>query len=287
MSSLSPQAASALKARLQALYADGSKHAVYQNVPEFVRGALGYYEMIDEDWRSDTPRYEYLAERLTVRPGETIADVGANTGYFALKLARAHSECHVRAYEPNPNHRAFIREIAEAFALGNLSVNSEVWSAGNLETLQPSNTVLLLNILHHAGFDFDLELSDSNSAFEAYASAYLRRLAKSSRALCFQIGSNRGGDKLRPLFAFDDDLRRLQWSCQLLADSGWLIRHVGVAGRDATGRVHYTDIPENMLASAQANQVGSVEFSGYFAAANLRQFPGEFYRRPLFICEAN
>lgn len=286
MNALSPDAIDALKIRLHSLYADGSKHAVYQNIPEFVRDALGYREPINEEWRSDTPRYQYFADRLPLHNAAEIADVGANTGYFTLNLGRARPDCVVHAFEPNPRHAAFIREIAIAFAMTNVLVRSEPWSTENLGKVGSYEVTFLLNILHHAGFDFDPQLPDRNDAFESYATNYLHRVRQATKRLCFQIGSNRGGDKQRPLFHPNDDAGRMTWCCKMLLKAGWRLRHIGIAGRDVTGRICYTDLPPALLAAAQRNDLQAAVFSGYFSQVNLGQFPGEFYRRPLFVCEA-
>ena len=45
-----------LRAELQKLYSDATKHSVYQNIPDFVSSELGYSEAIDETWRGDRPR---------------------------------------------------------------------------------------------------------------------------------------------------------------------------------------------------------------------------------------
>lgn len=129
-------------------------------------------------------------------------------------------------------------------------------------------------------------MPDRSDAFTAYAADYLRQLRGTCRQLCFQIGSNRGGDKRRPLFAYDDDVTRLEWSCRLLADCGWRIRHAGVAARGSADRVRYEDLPGELLPAAQRGNVRPPAFSACFARAHLAQFPGEFYRRPLFVCEA-
>lgn len=286
MSTLTPEAIASLKSRLHDLYADGSKHAVYQNVPEFVREAIGYREGIDEGWRSDTPRYEYFAPRLGLPTAATIADVGANTGYFALNLARSHPGFQLHAFEPNPRHARFIQEIATVFALPNLTVRPEPWTMGNLAQVGRFDAIFLLNILHHAGFDFDQQLPDRNDAFEAYVTEYLDRVRQRARLMCFQIGSNRGGDKTRPLFNYDDDISRFEWCCRQLTSSGWRIRQIGIAGRNAAGRIDYADLPVALLTAAQVNRIRTPAFSDFFHRANLGQFPGEFYRRSLFICEA-
>jgi hypothetical protein len=271
-----------LKTRLHTLYADGSKHAVYQSVPEFVREALGYNEQINHRWRSDAPRYAFLARHLNL-DGVRIADVGSNTGYFSLNLARAHPASTITAVEPNTRHRTFIEEIAVAFDLSNLSTSATGWNMQYLEQAQVTYDVVLhLNILHHAGFDFDSELADRNDAFEAYAQRYLALLRPVCRLLCFQIGSNRGGQKNRPLFPFTDDVARLLWTTRILGSAGWRI----VTAGHATGvcdRIGYREVPSAVLEAATRDDRSLI--TEFYRSAALDEFPGEFHRRPLLVCE--
>ena len=112
-----------LKTELQRLYADASKHSVYQNIPDFVSAELGYTEAIDEGWRSDRPRLEYLLESASPAPGETWLDFGANTGFFTLSLG-AHSFplSTFVAVEANPNHAKFIGRVAQCFGMANVEI---------------------------------------------------------------------------------------------------------------------------------------------------------------------
>lgn len=85
---------------------------------------LGYQEFIDESWRGDTARYAYLLRQLDLRPQTTVADIGANTGFFVLSLAHQAPDCRFIAYESHPNHVDFIRLVAEA-DLSNVAVEEK------------------------------------------------------------------------------------------------------------------------------------------------------------------
>jgi hypothetical protein len=275
-----------LVGRLRALYHDASKHSVYQSVPAFIARALGYQEEIHSLWRSDAPRYDYLAARLGLPAGASVADIGANTGFFSLNLAHGRPDLRIAAYELNPRHAEFIWLTAKAFALGGVKVYSQTCALAGLDALPVFDAVLLLNVVHHAGFDFDLDVPDDNDAFTAYARSYLAHLRAHSRRLVFQIGSNRGGDKARPLFPRDDDRGRLAWTAQLLREAGWGIDHLGYAQLDPAGAVVFRDAPDEVLAAARAGATGAPKLGAFLDAARLDCFPGEFHRRPLVIATA-
>lgn len=279
----SPDAA--LVERLHSLYHDSSKHSVYQSVPAFMARALGYQEEIHSLWRSDAPRYDYIAERLDLPRGETIADIGANTGFFSLNFAHSRLDLNVAAYELNPRHAEFIELAAAAFELP-VEVRSRWCDLEGVGRLPTFGAILLLNVLHHAGFDFDRDLADTNAAFEKHAVKYLTSLRDSTRRLVFQIGSNRGGDKARPVVPRDDDVQRLAWITRTLAKAGWRVAHLGYAQLQS-GAIRFMDAVPEVMAAVRANEVSQATVGAHLAALRLEQFPGEFHRRPLVIATAN
>lgn len=271
--------------RLHALYRDSSKHSVYQSVPAFMARKLGYQEEIHSLWRSDAPRYDYIAERLDLGRCGTVADIGANTGFFSLNLAHARPELRIDAFEMNPRHAEFIALAAEAFDLS-VNVRSQSCDLVGIGRLPVFDVVFLLNVLHHAGFDFDADLKDDNATFEAYAVAFLSTLRTRTRRLVFQIGSNRGGDKKRPLFSRDNDAQRLAWISRTLRSAGWKIDAVGYAQLE-NDVVRFRDAPAGVVEATRSEEVESPEIAGRLAALRLDRFPGEFHRRPLVIATAD
>lgn len=270
-----------LRERLHTLYHDASKHSVYQSVPAFIARALGYQEEIHSLWRSDSPRYDYIAERLNVPADARVADIGANTGFFSLNLAHDRPDCSLVAYEGNPPHAEFIRLAAKAFGL-KVQVRSELCDLNGLARLPEYHAILLLNVLHHAGFDFDRQVPDNNQEFTAYSVEYLQTLRRCTPELVFQIGSNRGGDKSRPVVSRDDDVARLVWTASVLGRAGWTIKHVGYADLQS-GAVRFKDANDDILAAVQAISEESDLLRAKLAALELSRFPGEFHRRPLIL----
>jgi hypothetical protein len=266
---------SELKAELQRLYADSSKHSVYQNVPDFVSAELGYTESIDEGWRGDRPRLAFLAKCRTPASGETWLDFGANTGFFVLSLAHNFPQTSFFAVEANPNHARFIERVARYFGMRNVEVIRRAVGLRELPTLPHSDFMLHLNVLHHAGHDFDAELVPERSDFAGYTRRYLSGLREVTSAMLFQMGSNWGGDRNQPLVDVRADAEKLATFGAWLRDSGWRPLATAYAHRRENGRIEYDRSDGHV-----AQRSGEVDSQWAF----LDQFPGEFYRRPLFLC---
>lgn len=270
-----------LKTELQKLYSDASKHSVYQHVPEFVSAELGYAETIDEGWRGDRNRLSYLLANQSPRAGETWLDFGANTGFFTLSLAHDFPETAFVAVEANPNHARFIERVAHYFGMRNVEVIQRAVGLRELPTLPRATFLLHLNVLHHAGHDFDTDLVPNRDGFTAYAENYLRALHQVADAMLFQMGSNWGGDKQQPLIGTRDDASKLRLFAALLSKAGWHPEAAAYPHPDAIGSIGYVDIDADELLRAVTD---ALPVTGERSWAFLDQFPGEFYRRPLLRC---
>ena len=269
---------------LKKLYSDSSKHSVYQNIPDFVAKEIDYKEEIDSGWRDDRIRLEYLLKHVQPKSGESWGDFGANTGFFTLTLANENRDTNFVAIEANDNHAQFIQTIKSAFDLNNVSVMGAV-ALDELDTIPKTDFMLHLNVLHHAGHDFDADKLTSIDGFPEYAVAYLNKLGLRVNRMLFQIGSNWGGDKSLPLVPVPDDFDKLKLFADILIESGWKFDAVSFPTK-VDGNVMYVDIPDMVLNALNENRIGDVEsdLNSYFQTVRLEQFPGEFYRRALFIC---
>lgn len=275
-----------LQQQLQQLYGDRSKHANYQNVPAFVRDALGYQESIDESWRGDTARYAYLLRQLELRPQTTVADIGANTGFFVLSLAHQTPDCRFIAYESHPNHVDFIRLVAQAFDLSNVAVEEKPVDLAAIDDLPGFDVMLHLNVLHHAGHDFDRGLVNAPQQLDQYARSYLGKLAKKASWLAFQTGYNWGGDKTQPIVDPHDQAGMTLWLTDLLSCSGWQVQALAFATRDEQGEIVYRNLPTGLAAAAGRSPADHAVLQQAIEVYHLEQFKGEFYRRPLALCRS-
>lgn len=276
-----------LKEKLEALYNDGSKHSRYQNIPEFVRNELGYTETIDENWRGDTARFTYLTKKLQFGEGKSVGEIGANTGFFTLSLAHANPTSTFYAYEINPTHAAFIQDIGESFQMKNLVVMAQGVDMEGIALMEQHDILLNYNVLHHAGVDFDTNKIASVEEYEMYATEYLKRMAGKTKTMVFQIGSNWGGNKQKPIIPLSDDAEKIAFNARLFKNAGWTIVDIALHSR-LSGSLEYRALSADVLEHINACIVGE-EKALIENLVDLSEFPGfsEFYRRPIFIVESN
>lgn len=275
-----------LAEQLHALYQEPSKHHNYQSVPDFVSDALDYREPIDDRWRGDHCRLNYLLRTWPLATLGTLTDIGANTGFFSLSLAHRYPALQVTACEPDRTHAKFIRTIAATFGLGNIDVVPKGVSLQSLSGFQRKDAVLFLNVLHHAGYDFETKLPRTRAAFDDYAVHYLTALAHKRSLMLFQMGSNWGGDKANPLVARDAHVEKLRYMAGLLRIGGWQLQRVAYPTRVA-GTVTYLDLPADLVSAINSGlPIPDSQIAQAIDAYDLDQFPGEFYKRPLFTCQS-
>jgi hypothetical protein len=158
----------------------------------------------------------------------------------------------------------------------NVKVIQQAIGLRELTALPRTDFMLHLNVLHHAGHDFDSDLLPERSGFESYARHYLTSLRETTSAMFFQMGSNWGGERSEPLVEARADQQKLAAFSSWLRDAGWSPLAIAYAHRLADGRIEYDRLDTHF--TEQSGKVGSWPF--------LDQFPGEFYRRPLFLCSA-
>jgi hypothetical protein len=276
-----------LKEQLQALYHDESKHAGYQSLPDFVREALGYNEVINHEWRGDKVRLDYISKELPWTDCSLVGDVGANTGFFTFSLARTFPAAEFVAYEANQKHALFMRLVIDYFGLKNVKVEEKLMSFDRLDILPRHDVLLLFNVLHHAGHDFDANLVKHVTDLEAYCIDYLNKIRDKSSQLIFQMGSNWGGNKALPIIPLKEDARKVCYMAGLLTKAGWTIRKAALPQRNADRNIFYQNFPEELTYDLNQNpDLASIPKLGQFLEKlNLDQFIGEFYRRPIFICD--
>lgn len=276
------------KELLEQLYNDQSKHSNYQNIPTFVQKELNYSETINEEWRGDTPRYNYLLQELTFAPNTIVGDVGANTGFFTLSLGESFPETRFIAYEPNPNHAYFIEVVKKHFRLENVRVKRTPIILENLDSLEIHDTLLLLNVLHHAGYDFDTHLDKNIESFKEYAKAFMQKVRQKTSQLVFQMGYNWGGNKKNPIVHPEDDIGKIVFSSNIFNESGWEITQIAIATRDSNRVIIYRNTPKHIVRRIAEGKIEHTlpELKKFLESMNLSQFIGEFYRRPIFICDS-
>jgi ubiquinone/menaquinone biosynthesis C-methylase UbiE len=106
-----------------------------------------YAKSFDDPARDQWQLPDRVIEALTLQPGQSIADVGAGTGYFSVRLAKAVPTGTVYAVDIEPAMLAHIRKRAEAEHLKNIVAVHAAASGANLP--QPVDLVLIVDTYHH------------------------------------------------------------------------------------------------------------------------------------------
>lgn len=229
------------------LRAEG-KHALYQMLPPSFPGGAAVPAPTGTP-RLDDRRWEFLREHLPEPvAGRTVVDVGANIGYFAFRLA-GDLGANVVAYEPHAPHAQAMRLIRQACGLdeGRFEVRNSGVGLRDIESLPSSSLLLLLNVLQHAGQDYDADLVPNVGAWRGYAVEYLRRLRSRTSRLFFQLGYTWLGHA-DPLCR---DEAIIDFTLGIVGEAGWRVEACG-AIRELGADPRYE---EYLLAIGGANRI--------------------------------
>jgi SAM-dependent methyltransferase len=88
-----------------------------------------------------------LVASLALKPTDSIADIGAGTGYMAVRLARAVPDGQVFAVDVEPDMVRYTAMRASSENLGNL--RGVIGEAASPRLPEPVDVVFLLNTYHH------------------------------------------------------------------------------------------------------------------------------------------
>jgi ubiquinone/menaquinone biosynthesis C-methylase UbiE len=86
---------------------------------------------------------------LHLKPGQTVADIGAGTGYFSVRLARSAAAPKVYAVDIEPGMVTYLRDRASKEGLSNIVAVQASADAANLP--EPVDVILIVDTYHHIG----------------------------------------------------------------------------------------------------------------------------------------
>ncbi len=101
----------------------------------------------DDPERDQWQMPDRVIAALDLRPTDLVADIGAGTGYMAVRLARHLKSGTVFAVDLEPNMVRHLAERAKANGIANLRAVVASETSPNLP--EAVNVVLLLNVYHH------------------------------------------------------------------------------------------------------------------------------------------
>lgn len=101
----------------------------------------------DDPARAAWQKPEEVIKALALKPDATIADIGAGTGYFAIRLARAVPTGKVYAVDLAPRMVAWLADRAKALGIANMTAVQGTEREANLP--EHVDLALLVNVFHH------------------------------------------------------------------------------------------------------------------------------------------
>lgn len=134
----------------------GADHA--HGHPQHAHGAGGadhaftdadaWSKVFDDPARDAWQRPDDVVRALALEPGMTVADVGAGTGYFAVRLARSVPRGEVIAIDVEPDMVRFLDERARREQLPNLRARQATPTDAGLAA-SSVDRILVVHVWHH------------------------------------------------------------------------------------------------------------------------------------------
>jgi len=241
---------------LNKLIDNKSKHSQYQSISPLILSHLNFSPQITKP-RYEKERMDYILSKIDIE-NKVVADIGGNTGYFSFEMIENGAQ-HLDYYEINHEHAEFVKTCTDTLKLG-LKINIYNDKFDFNKNTKKYDLILLLNVLHHIGDDFDPQISSIQSVKKRIID-YVNIMAGYCNTLIFQIGFNWKGNPKLPLFENGTKKEMID-----------LIRH-GTKNKWHTSSI---GIP--------VNQTGIIKYED-LSVKNISRDDslGEFLNRPLFI----
>jgi SAM-dependent methyltransferase len=151
------------------------------------RYAKGFDDPARDAWQMPSR----VIEALALKPGQIVADVGAGTGYFSTRLAKAAAKPTVFAVDIEPKMVAYLTTRAASEHLGNLRAVQASAASPNLP--EPVDVVLVVDTFHHIG------------SRAAYFAGVRKSLRPGGRVAIVDFRKDAPGDGPPPAFRFTPD----------------------------------------------------------------------------------
>lgn len=114
-------------------------------------------------------------------------DLGGNSGFFSLSLVAEGLLTESTVYDANPAALEAGRQMAEMMGLSDkVRFVEQQISLEWLRSLEPVDTVICLNLIHHAGAVFDI-VEVNGRGWQLYANDWLSELRRISKRCIFGV----------------------------------------------------------------------------------------------------
>ena len=122
---------------------DGAFHRRFNDAEKWAKE-------FDKPERDEWQKPDRVVDALKLAPDAAVADIGAGTGYFSMRIARAISGGTVFAADVEPDMVQYLGARAKAEGLANVKPVLAGQDAANLP--EPVDLVLVVDTYHHIGY---------------------------------------------------------------------------------------------------------------------------------------
>jgi ubiquinone/menaquinone biosynthesis C-methylase UbiE len=115
-------------------------HHRFEHAEEWAR-------IFDDPERDRWQKPEEAIAMMKLGPHDVVADIGAGTGYFSMRIARTVTDGHVYAVDLEPDMVRYIEQRAHTEGLRN--VTPVLATATDAKLPRPADFILVVDTLHH------------------------------------------------------------------------------------------------------------------------------------------
>ena len=257
----------------------------YQQLAPCVKEKLGnnIFDVYSQKQVSlDSARFDWLINQLELK-NISVLEIGSNLGYFVLRLSSEFS-LNIVAYEPVKEYAKATNLMAK---LCNLEEKISCIASGiykdDIKSIAKSDLIIHLNVLHHAGIEYDHNSLKKSGSWENYAIEYLSLLRKNGKRLFLQTGNISSGKQLFPM------QNSIYYIDSLLSKSGWNTRSVGIIENfDLLKYSTYTSKEIHKIPVTKCNRNEATGLVDYYRNDELCvSLPTGLAARALWYCESN
>ena len=178
---------------------DGAFHRKFE-------GAEKWAKEFDNPERDAWQKPEEILDALHLKPNSSVADVGAGTGYFSVRIAKRIPEGKIFAVDIEPDMVRYLGERAQRERLNNLVPVQASPDAANLP--EPADVVLVVDTYHHIAnrtqYFAKLKSSLRSAGRLAIIDFKAEFANRPTRAVSHLAGKGHRGTKRGGLFAHGD-----------------------------------------------------------------------------------
>jgi ubiquinone/menaquinone biosynthesis C-methylase UbiE len=127
---------------------DHQNHSSSKHMHKRFDDAEKWAEKFDDPKRDDWQKPDQVVESLALPDGAVLADIGAGTGYFAVRLAKRYPKSKIIAVDIEPDMVAYVSNRAKAAGLKN--VETSLAFADKPQTLsEKADVIFIADTYHH------------------------------------------------------------------------------------------------------------------------------------------